>query len=205
MQSHEVRSSKLPDNAVSPGHTAATLWTTPHNCQRAKVSDHIFWREMAGGALVAHVVSATGLTSCSSPYTAHLWLNQPQIMAAVPSTPEEGATNRKSCTAWMSKASGPFLCSPFVSMCCVCISCVQGYITQACCFLFVFRGTNINIVQPCPSPIRGLETLHKLTCTLPTMGSENVDVLNVAIGLEQRPQLLLCDVPWNLHSSGGCS
>ena len=42
------------------------------------------------------------------------------------------------------------------------------------------------------------------TCTLSTMCSKDVDVLDVSIWLEQGTQLLLCDVPRHLHRQGWC-
>ena len=42
------------------------------------------------------------------------------------------------------------------------------------------------------------------TCTLSTMCSKDVDVLDVSIWLKQGTQLLLCDVPRHLHRPGWC-
>ena len=49
------------------------------------------------------------------------------------------------------------------------------------------------------------KTPLRLTCTLTTVRPEDVDVLNVTIWLEQGPQLLLGDIPGDLHRSEGVS
>ena len=53
--------------------------------------------------------------------------------------------------------------------------------------------------------LNNTRTPLKLTCTLTTVRPENIDVLNVAIWLKQGPQLLLGDIPGDLHRSEGVS
>ena len=54
-------------------------------------------------------------------------------------------------------------------------------------------------------PLNSTRTPLKLTCTLTTVRPENIDVFDVAIWLKQGPQLLLGDIPGDLHRSEGVS
>ena len=66
---------------------------------------------------------------------------------------------------------------------------------DGCCMSPAMYRLSLNTARP---PL-------KLTCALTTVRSEDVDVLNVAIWLEQGPQLLLGDIPGDLHRSEGLS
>ena len=56
-----------------------------------------------------------------------------------------------------------------------------------------------------PPVLDNTRTPLKLTCTLTTVRPEDIDVLDVAIWLKQGPQLLLGDIPGDLHRSEGVS